>query len=397
MDLQIRRRHKEKCPIADCADLNHCSCPLYVEGRTEGGARIRRGLGTRSLAVAGTKIAKWNHSADTAIADMNTDVTIAHAIDEFVIERSRAVLAENTRVVQTYVYTTLRTFMERRGIVRLQAITREDINLLLNSLRNREDTGPAKPATVCCFYRYINLWLTWATEEKQWLKENPCSRIRKPKLPKYHAAPYDPEEVKQLVTAARGDAYLCALVNTFLYTGLRNSDIVRLEWRDVDLDTGRLRGFIMQKTQEPVFLTLPQAGRVPLLAWQEVAPDRKRIFVDDNARLRPATCILGRHLRALGQTAKVTGVRPHRFRDTFACTLLDQGTDIRVVQKLLGHNSVTTTENHYAAWRRDQQLIADNAMANLNFSGDTPQSPNPRGNRRRNTKSNVIPLRRRAS
>jgi site-specific recombinase XerD len=62
---------------------------------------------------------------------------------------------------------------------------------------------------------------------------------------------------------------------------------------------------------------------------------------------------------------------PHRFRDSFATQLLDQGVDIRVVQKLLGHRSIKTTELHYAHHSDAQQKVLDAASTALNFEGVT--------------------------
>ena len=48
-------------------------------------------------------------------------------------------------------------------------------------------------------------------------------------------------------------------------------------------------------------------------------------------------------------------LRSHRLRDTFACDLLSKGVPLESVSKLLGHNSVKTTEQHYARWVQGRQ------------------------------------------
>jgi site-specific recombinase XerD len=54
---------------------------------------------------------------------------------------------------------------------------------------------------------------------------------------------------------------------------------------------------------------------------------------------------------------------PHRFRDTFAVTLLENGVPLREVSRALGHKSITTTERHYAKWTPDQQNRMDDYIA----------------------------------
>ena len=49
----------------------------------------------------------------------------------------------------------------------------------------------------------------------------------------------------------------------------------------------------------------------------------------------------------------------HRLRDTFACDLLENGVPLEEVSKLLGHQSIKTTEKHYAKWVKGRQVRLD--------------------------------------
>jgi integrase len=51
----------------------------------------------------------------------------------------------------------------------------------------------------------------------------------------------------------------------------------------------------------------------------------------------------------------VKGGHPHRFRDTFAVSLLLKGVSIEIVSKLLGHSSIKVTERHYSPWVKARQ------------------------------------------
>jgi len=72
-------------------------------------------------------------------------------------------------------------------------------------------------------------------------------------------------------------------------------------------------------------------------------------------------------IKAVAKRAGVAGAHPHRFRDTFAVTLLQNGVGIHVVQDLLGHTSVETTRKHYSPFVKGSQDILDAATGTLDF------------------------------
>ena len=67
---------------------------------------------------------------------------------------------------------------------------------------------------------------------------------------------------------------------------------------------------------------------------------------------------LRRTFRAAGQP----GGHPHQLRDTFAVSLLEKGVPLEEVSKLLGHESIATTEKYYAKWVKARQDRLDNLV-----------------------------------
>jgi integrase len=63
----------------------------------------------------------------------------------------------------------------------------------------------------------------------------------------------------------------------------------------------------------------------------------------------------GKYLRRLFSLAKIKNGHAHRFRDTFAVELLQEGVGLEQVSVLLGHSSVRITERHYAPWVQSRQ------------------------------------------
>ena len=84
-----------------------------------------------------------------------------------------------------------------------------------------------------------------------------------------------------------------------------------------------------------------------------------------------ATYIIRDEMWDIGEFAKVEDRRPHRVRDTFAVRKLLKDVSIDDVSKLLGHTSVTITEQHYATWvpARTRRLEGIVAESNNNGNG----------------------------
>ena len=131
------------------------------------------------------------------------------------------------------------------------------------------------------------------------------------------------------------------------YCGLRISDVLALEWKNVDCVAEQWRiNIIMQKTRQPLYLPLSMNAR----KWM---PERNEAGDDDpvfptlpcedtcNVQLKP-------WVRAAGITKHVTY---HCARHTFATMLLTLGADLYTVCKLLGHSDVKTTQIYASAPR----------------------------------------------
>jgi integrase/recombinase XerD len=184
---------------------------------------------------------------------------------------------------------------------------------------------------------------------------DPAASVRPPtpakRLPK--ALPLD--EVERLIDAAGGPGTALALRDRALLellygTGARISEAVGLDVDDVDLESGavRLTGKGSKERAVPVGSYACAAVSAYLV--------RARPRLAGGGRGTPAMFLNARGgrlsrqsawsvLRSAAQRAGVRGdVSPHTLRHSFATHLLDGGADVRVVQELLGHASVTTTQ-----------------------------------------------------
>lgn len=207
------------------------------------------------------------------------------------------------------------------------------------------------------FYRYLN-----AT---QGLEVNPARAARMPKLGKALPAYLDREETERVFAdaerrAAAGgftEARDLAMLELFYSTGIRLAELAGLSDRDVDLvsDQVKVRGKGRKERIVPVGTHAARAlrryyrRRDSLPGWSapgEGTFDRRAVFVSRRGQrltARGVQLAMKRVLRVLGGS-RGRDLHVHSLRHSFATHLLDAGADLRAVQELLGHASLSTTQ-----------------------------------------------------
>ncbi len=202
---------------------------------------------------------------------------------------------------------------------------------------------------------------------------NPASRVRPLKVPPPRIRVYQPAEADAIVgRLARG--YLIgmrfdhALIATLRFTGIRLAELVGLRQSELDLERGRTR--VLGKGSRWRIVPLP-AVLVAILdryltEVRPVLPDSPWVFAN------PRATALSRHAGAVdrqivtlvcqraGERAEVAGPHhPHRWRHSFATELLRGGTDLAVVQRLLGHANLETTTRYLHLVDEDLRAAID--------------------------------------
>ena len=132
------------------------------------------------------------------------------------------------------------------------------------------------------------------------------------------------------------------IIKLMLNAGLRASEVLNLTWRDVDLQTGKL--VVRQgKGNKDRQLWINEEALDLLRLWREDAPQCPWCFPTLSG-----TRIHGAHLRAMIKRRGIKAgipkdVHPHMCRHTYATELYRESKNIRLVQKALGHASLSTT------------------------------------------------------
>ena len=151
---------------------------------------------------------------------------------------------------------------------------------------------------------------------------------------------------------------LRALVMLLRHSGLRLQDAACLERARLKDDKLFL---YTQKTGTPVNCPLPPETVTALGGLQNERPEY--FFWDGKSERETTVKSWNRVFQKLFATADppIVGGHAHRFRDTFAVSLLLKGVELANVSILLGHSSIRVTERHYSPWvkARQEQLEAD--------------------------------------
>ncbi len=160
-----------------------------------------------------------------------------------------------------------------------------------------------------------------------------------------------------------------AIVELLYGAGLRVGELVALDCRDIELARGEVR--VMGKGRKERVVPLPEMARRALDEWLEA---RRRpgvlgepLFVSlrprkDGELRRVGARDVRRMLARRGIESHVLDhVHPHRLRHSYATHLLDMGADLREIQELLGHASLSTTQKYTAVSVEQLRQVYDRA------------------------------------
>jgi integrase/recombinase XerC len=202
-----------------------------------------------------------------------------------------------------------------------------------------------KLSAIRSFYRYLM--------REKLVTANPIANTSSPKLDKHLPDFLTADEIARLLAAPDPAKPLGqrdrAFMELLYASGLRVSELANLEMAQVDLESDEIRVWGKGSKERVVLMGKPAAtaltfylsGGRPALLGKKKSPS---VFLNyEGGRLteRSVQRILSKYARAAGIARRV---HPHMLRHTFATHLLDGGADLRVVQELLGHANLATTQ-----------------------------------------------------
>lgn len=239
----------------------------------------------------------------------------------------------------------------------LKKITLEDIHSYISHLaidnRSKATTRARKISTLRIFFKYL------ATKEKI-LDVNPAQDLETPKLEKRMPKYLSLEQSQKLLKVSddennRNYKRDFAITTLFLNCGLRLSELVGININDIDFDENKMTVIGKGNKERVIYLNKSCINAIkdylssrpsPSLIKRDSKSSDKALFLSEQKRRisnRTVQLIITKELKLAGLGSKNLSV--HKLRHTAATLMYQYGNvDIRALQELLGHQSISTTE-----------------------------------------------------
>jgi integrase/recombinase XerC len=237
---------------------------------------------------------------------------------------------------------------DHREGLSLDQVTYQDLRPFLAAAlkKNRKTTVARKLSTLRTFFKYL--------QRQGVASQNPARLAPAPKLEKVLPQYLSVDEAFHLLGEPKNEDFgTCrdkAILEVFYSGGLRLSELAGLNLRDVDLAQGVLR--VWGKGGKERLAFLGQPAKAALSAYLPLrqqslehhgAGDETALFINSRGRrlsTRGVARVVAKWVRLAGLSP---GLTPHGLRHSFATHLLEGKADLRAVQELLGHASISTT------------------------------------------------------
>jgi len=199
----------------------------------------------------------------------------------------------------------------------------------------------------------------------QLISRNPCDAVPRPRAPRKEIRYLDADEARRLLAAAEGDR-LEALCVVAVSTGMRQGELLGLQWGDVDFENSMLtvRRQLLESPDGSLDLGQPKSARsrrsvaLPEVALAALRKHRERsgtlplpsalVFTDTRGGPLRKSNLIRRWFCPLLERAGLPRIRFHDLRHTHATLLLVQGVNPKVVQERLGHSQIAITLDTYS-------------------------------------------------
>ncbi len=218
---------------------------------------------------------------------------------------------------------------------------------LLNEKQYSKATIARKLATLRSFYKFL--------VKRNHISSNPVISIRTPKQEKKLPRFLEYEEVKKLLSTPPINTWLGsrdrAILETLYSTGIRVSELVALNMDDIDFlgEVVHVRGKGKKERIAPIGSSALQVIQHYMEYRNKRAQsngnfDAKVLFVNKHGRRLSTRSVRRKMDKYLKMSGLDPDISPHTLRHSFATHMLNNGADLRSVQELLGHQSLSTTQ-----------------------------------------------------
>ncbi len=255
--------------------------------------------------------------------------------------------------------------------------------VMLNEKAYSKATVARKLATLRSFYKYLI--------RSGHIESNPMSSVRTPKQEKKLPRFLEYEEVKRLLETPPLDTWLGsrdrAILEVLYSTGIRVSELVALNMDDIDFlgEVVHVRGKGKKERIAPISSSALQTIQHYMEFRNKRSQnnenfDMKVLFVNKHGRRLSTRSVR----RKMDKYLKIAGldpnISPHTLRHSFATHMLNNGADLRSVQELLGHQSLSTTQVYTHLTTSKLKEVYDNAHPREQYDDASSQQELPSWN-----------------
>jgi integrase/recombinase XerC len=275
------------------------------------------------------------------------------------------------------VATAVATQTEQEIDQRLLAVDVNEARVYLAFLNDKgysKATIARKLATLRSFYKFVV-----KTNRRD---SNPLTAIRTPKQEKKLPRFLEFEQVKRLLDTPPTDSWLGsrdrAILETLYSTGIRVSELVGLNMDDIDFlgEVIHIRGKGKKERITPISSSALQAIQHYMEYRNRRAQsnshfDAKVLFVNKHGQRLSTRSVRRKMDKYLKMAGLDPAISPHTLRHSFATHMLNNGADLRSVQELLGHQSLSTTQVYTHLTTKKLKEVYDNAHPRENMTQDS--------------------------
>lgn len=234
------------------------------------------------------------------------------------------------------------SFIESQGIGEFEGITRSHINSYIRELRSKNYAASSITRKIAS----LRGWFKWMVSNEL-INHDPTVSLEQPKLSRHLPRVLTVSEISIILNQPL--ASIEKAIFELLYAcGLRVSELVSLKFSNLNLDQGYVR--CIGKGSKERLVPIGDVARNAIKSYLQdrsitllkAARESDRLFVNDKGIdiTRQEVYLMVNRLGVLVNKH----ITPHTVRHSFATHMLENGADLRVVQELLGHSDVSTTQ-----------------------------------------------------
>ncbi|MFO1045992.1 MAG: site-specific integrase [Planctomycetaceae bacterium] len=375
MTEKTKQNRRGKGEGSICQRANGLWMARIGVGRDATGKRLTKTFYGKTKKEVADKLTGEASALLTGTSVTSGKMTVADLLTKWYEESAKpntspGTAAEYKRIVDSHI-------VPKIGSVKLSALRPLHIQTMLSALEKDGKGARTRQYCYVTLHRAFVIAMRW-----QLLSRNPCDGVDPPKVTKRRVTPLTPEQAKNLLAISQTNRFHAVYVLA-LTTGMRQGELFGLQWDDINLKDGILQvRHSLENVNNKLRLKEPksESGKrqiaLPEMAvkalWDHKAKQLAEglagcphVFPDSDGGLLRRSNFLKWSWFKIRIAAKLEGVHFHDLRHSCASLMLADGVQMKAIQAILGHSTISMTMDTYAHLMPDSQRIAASTFDRL--------------------------------